>query len=80
MIDLPYSLVIEATPDAGYFGFYSEELEGFTGAGGSVQDCLDQARDGMREHVGLLTAHGLPVPPPNPRPEVVIRNEQPGAA
>ena len=32
MIELPYSLVIEATEDPGYFGFYSPELEGFTGA------------------------------------------------
>lgn len=80
MIDLPYNLVIEATPDADFFGFYSEELDGFTGAGRSVQDCLDRARDGMREHVELLAAQGLPVPPQNPRPEVVIRNEQPGAA
>ena len=29
MIDLPYSLVIEATNEPDYFGFYSEELEGF---------------------------------------------------
>ncbi len=33
MIDLPYSLVIEATDEPDYFGFYSAELEGFSGAG-----------------------------------------------
>lgn len=27
MIDLPYSLVIEATEDPGFFGFFSPELE-----------------------------------------------------
>jgi hypothetical protein len=33
MITLPYSLVIEATDEPDYFGFYSPELEGFTGIG-----------------------------------------------
>ncbi len=44
MIDLLYSLVIEATAEPDYFGFYSPELEGFTGVGHSVEDCLYQAR------------------------------------
>ena len=33
MIDLPYSLVIEATEEPDYFGFYSPDLEGFSGIG-----------------------------------------------
>jgi hypothetical protein len=32
MIDLPYSLTIEATDEPDYFGFYSPDLEGFSGA------------------------------------------------
>ena len=40
MIDLPYSLVIEATGEPDYFGFFSEELEGFSGIGLSVENCL----------------------------------------
>ena len=31
MIDIPYSLVIEATKDPEFFAFYSPDLEGFTG-------------------------------------------------
>ena len=31
MIDLPYSLVIEATEEPDFFGFYSPDLEGFSG-------------------------------------------------
>ena len=31
MINLPYSLVIEATEDPSFLGFYSPDLEGFTG-------------------------------------------------
>jgi hypothetical protein len=31
MIELPYSLIIEATEEPDYFGFYSPDLEGFTG-------------------------------------------------
>ena len=60
MIDLDYSLVIEATEDPDFFGFYSPDLEGFTGVGHSVEDCLYKARWGMREHVDLLKAGGLP--------------------
>lgn len=76
MIDLPYSLVIEATDEPDYFGFYSPDLEGFTGIGHSVEDCLYKARWGMKEHIALLTKQRLPVPPPNPNPTVTIRNEE----
>jgi len=33
MIELPYSLVIEATDEPDYFGFYSPDLEGLAGSG-----------------------------------------------
>jgi predicted RNase H-like HicB family nuclease len=79
MIELPYSLVIEATGEPDFFGFFSPELEGFTGVGHSVEDCLFRAKWGMKEHVELLIEQGLPVPLRNPAPEVTIRNEQPGA-
>ena len=46
MIDLKYSLVIEATEDPTFFGFYSPELEGFTGIGHSIEDCLYKAKWG----------------------------------
>lgn len=75
MIDLEYSLVIEATEEPDFFGFYSPELEGFTGVGHSIEDCLYQARSGMQEHVRLLGARGLPVPLRNPSPTVIIQNE-----
>jgi predicted RNase H-like HicB family nuclease len=80
MIDLPYSLIVEATQDPGFFGFYSPELEGFTGVGHSVEDCLYKARWGMKEHVELLTQQQLPVPPSNPNPVVTIRNEHTAVA
>lgn len=76
MIDLPYSLVIEATKDPNFFGFYSPDLEGFTGIGHSVEDCLYKARWGMKEHIALLKKERLPVPKPHPNPRVVIQNEQ----
>lgn len=77
MIDLKYSLVIEATTDPTFFGFYSPELEGFTGVGHSVEDCMYKARWGMEEHVALLREQGLPVPDVNPNPTVVVQNERP---
>jgi predicted RNase H-like HicB family nuclease len=76
MLELPYSLVIEATDDPDYFGFYSSDLEGFSGIGHSVEDCLYRAKWGMREHVALLVAQGLSVPPVNTDPQIVIQNER----
>src|SRR5262245_57385820 len=75
MLDLLYSLVIEATNEPDYFGFYSRELEDFAGSGHSVEDCLYRAKWGMKKHVDLLREQRLPVPPVNPAPTVVIQNE-----
>ena len=75
MIDLKYSLVIEATADPSFFGFYSPDLEGFTGVGHSVEDCLYKARWGMQEHLEMLRELGLPIPERNPDPRVTIQNE-----
>ena len=76
MLELKYSLVIEATDDPNFFGFYSPDLEGFTGVGHSVEDCLYKARWGMEEHVALLVEQDLPVPAPTSNPTVVVRNEE----
>ena len=75
MLELSYSLVIEATGEPDFFGFWSPDLDGFTGIGHSVEDCLYQAKWGMKEFVELLTDQHLPVPPPNPDPVVTIRNQ-----
>ena len=74
MIELTYSLVIEATSEPDFFAFYSPDLEGFTGVGHSIEDCVYQAKWGMREHVALLCEKGLPVPTPNPDPKIIIQN------
>ena len=76
MIELEYSLIIEATGDPEFFGFYSPDLEGFTGIGHSIEDCLYKAKWGMKEHVNLLKEQGLPIPPKNPNPKIIIQNEQ----
>ncbi|MBN1360146.1 MAG: type II toxin-antitoxin system HicB family antitoxin [Sedimentisphaerales bacterium] len=76
MIELPYSLVIEATGEPDYFGFYSPDLEGFTGIGHSIEDCLYKAKWGMKEHVALLQEQDLPVPAQNPDPKIVIQNSR----
>jgi predicted RNase H-like HicB family nuclease len=80
MIDLPYSLIIEATEEPDYFGFYSPDLEGFTGIGHSVEDCIYKAKWGMREHVSLLEDQGLPVPHASSDPKIVVENEKKRAA
>jgi len=76
MIELSYSLIIEATEESDYFGFYSPDLEGFSGIGHSVEDCLYKAKWGMKEHVDLLKKQGLPVPPETPDPRIIIQNEK----
>ncbi len=74
MIDLSYSLVIEATEDPNFFSFFSPELEGFSGVGHSIEDCVYKGRVGMAEHVELLHEQSLPVPDVNPDPKVTIQN------
>jgi predicted RNase H-like HicB family nuclease len=76
MVDPPYSLLIEATEEPDYFGFYSPDLEGFSGIGHSVEDCIYKARWGMKEHIALLKKQGLSVPPVNPDPRIIIQNEK----
>ncbi len=76
MIDLKYSLVIEATEDPAFFTFYSPDLEGFTGVGNSVEDCLYKAKWGMEEHITLLKERSLAVPKRNPNPTVTIKNSK----
>ncbi len=75
MIRLPYFLVIEGTEEADFFGFYSPDLEGFTGIGHSIEDCLYRARSRMADHVQMLRDQGLAVPAQNSNPTIVIQNE-----
>lgn len=76
MLGFSYSLVIEATEDPNYFGFYSLDLEGFTGIGNSIEDCIYKARWGMKEHIEILQQQGLPIPLQNPNPKIIIQNEE----
>ena len=76
MLNLDYSIVIEATADPSFFGFYSPDLPGFSGVGHSVEDCLYRAHHGLVEHVQALREQGMAVPPTNPDPIVTIHNER----
>jgi len=66
----------EATKEPDYFGFYSLDLEGFTGIGHSVEDCLYNAKWEVKEHVELLKEQHLPVPAENADPKIVIQNAE----
>ena len=57
MIELDHSLVIEATDEPDFFGFYSPDLEGFTGIGHSIEDCL---------YFGSFSKRALPGGPQEP--------------
>ena len=76
MLKLKYALVIEATDDPNFFGFYSTDLEGFSGVGNSIEDCIYKATWGMEEHVALLREEALSVPSPSSHPTILIQNEQ----
>lgn len=76
MLKLKYSLVIEATDDPNFFGFYSSDLEGFTGVGNSIEDCIYKATWGMEDHLALLRERGMNIPPPAPHPTIVIQDER----
>ena len=76
MLRLKYNLVIEATEDPNFFGFYSPDLEGFSGIGNSVEDCIYKATWGMEEHLALLRERAMGVPTPTPNPAIIIQDEQ----
>lgn len=71
--------MIEATEEPDYFGFFSPDLEGFSGIGHSVEDCIYKAKWGMKEHIGLLKEQNLPVPSRNIDPKIIIQNENQAA-
>ncbi|MBM3242314.1 type II toxin-antitoxin system HicB family antitoxin [Candidatus Poribacteria bacterium] len=71
MIELKYSLVIKATDDPSFFGFYSPEIEGFTGVGHSIEDCLYKAKWGMEEHLALMEEMRFPIPEANLEPTIL---------
>jgi len=52
VLNLKYSLMVEATEDPNFFGFFSPDLKGFSGIGHSVEDCLYQARWGSDRYLG----------------------------
>jgi predicted RNase H-like HicB family nuclease len=76
MIELQYSLIIEATDEPVFFGFYSPDLEGFTGIGHSVEDRLYQAKWGMQEFVQLMTERNMTIPLTSEEPTVLIKNSK----
>jgi predicted RNase H-like HicB family nuclease len=76
MLKLKYTLVIEATEDLNFFGFYSPDLEGFSGIGNSIEDCIYKATWGIEEHLALLRERALSVPRPTPHPAIIIQDEQ----
>ena len=74
MIDLKYSLIIVATEDPAFFIFRSPALEGFTGVGNSIEDCLHKARIGIEDYISVLKERNSPIPKINFNPTVTIKN------
>ena len=75
MINLEYSLIIEATEEPDFFGFYSPDLEGFSGIGHSIEDCIYNSKWGMKEHIELLVQLGLPIPPKSHPIQIIVKNQ-----
>ena len=78
MIDLKYTLIIDATEDPTFFHFYSPDLEGFTGIGHSVEDSIDQAKWGQEEFLQFLKEQGDPIPRPSRPPYIKVVNARKG--
>ena len=76
MLKLKYNLMIEATEDPNFFGFYSPDLEGFSGIGNSIEDCIYKATWGMEDHPALLHEWAMSVPMPTPNPIIIIQDER----
>ena len=76
MLDMKYSIIIEATDDPSFFTFYSTDLEGFTGVGSSIEDCIYKAKWGIEEHVSLLKQRHLPIPKANDSPIITIKDAE----
>jgi predicted RNase H-like HicB family nuclease len=76
MIELPYSLVIEATEEPDFFTFFSPDLPGFSGVAHSIEGCIYQAKSGMAEHIAILSETNRPVPSCIKNPTIVIQNAQ----
>ena len=76
MIELPYSLVIEATEESDFFTFYSPDLPGFSGVAHSIEGCIYQAKLGMSEHIAILSETNRPVPPQTNNPKIIIQNAE----
>jgi len=74
MTKLGYSLVIEATNDPNFFGFYSPDLKGFTGTGRSIPDCITKAAMAMGEFVNFLRQEGLRIPKKSANATILIEN------
>ncbi|MDQ1265005.1 MAG: hypothetical protein QG635_155 [Bacteroidota bacterium] len=72
MLDLEYTIIIEATEEPDFFGFYSPDIEGFTGIGHSIEDSIYQAKWGLKEHLELMKQNCLAIPPRNPNPKIII--------
>jgi predicted RNase H-like HicB family nuclease len=77
MIELPYSLIIEATEEPDFFTYFSPDLSGFSGVGHSVEGCIYQARLAMAEHATVLSETNRPVPPQVRNPTITVQNAQP---
>ena len=76
MIDLPYSLTIEATEEPDFFTYFSPDLPGFSGVGHSVEGCIYQAKLAMAEHIELLADTNRPVLTAMRSPVITIQNAQ----
>ena len=76
MIPIKYNIVIEATDDPLFFTFYSPDLDGFTGVGNSIEDCIYKAINGIEEHIKEMKKLGLFVPPENKNAHIIIANKE----
>ena len=76
MIDLKYSLVIEATDDPNFSDFILPIWKVLPGSVIPLKTASTKRNGGMEEHVELLKEQKLPVPKASASPKIIIQNDE----
>lgn len=79
MTPLRYSIVVEETGDPNFWGYFSEDLPGYTGCADSMRGAIIAAIEGIDEYVSFIEEGGGAIPPPNPAASITFVGYNPQA-
>jgi len=73
-MNLKYNIIIEATGDPNYFGYYSPDIPRFTGRGNSIPSLIDELEETIKEHLDVMRENGRKIPAIKANPKIIIQN------